>query len=201
MGNPRCSWVRDRLPLVAGNDLLGSERRRVERHLIGCPECRRHREAAQRAYAVLQTAAEESAARSDAPSLWPALARQIQESRRPAGISALLISFGLARPRLRLWPALGLGLSLATAVGLTVAARQQVAAFRAEIAANTRPIAAPVTDPVAPAEAAAPTQLAQQPEPEPEATPAPRYDYVLEHGTPMGPDAPESKSKPPLASG
>ena len=38
----RCAWVRDRLPLLAGDDWLGPDRRRVERHLIGCPTCRRH---------------------------------------------------------------------------------------------------------------------------------------------------------------
>ena len=37
MRSPRCKWVRDRLPLLAGDDLVGPDRRRVESHLVGCP--------------------------------------------------------------------------------------------------------------------------------------------------------------------
>jgi len=195
MGNPQCNWVRDRLSLLASDDLIGSERRRVERHLIGCPECRRQRVSAQRAYEVLQFAAEESPSRPDAPSLWPALARQIQESRRPAGISAWLSTLGLAPFRLRLWPAVGLGLSLAMALGLTAAARRQTAHFRTQMATNAQPIATAPAPPVPMPETPAPTQVAHQTEPEPESSTPARYEYSLEHGTPMGPDALESKSK------
>ena len=83
MRNPRCRWVRDRLPLLAGDDLVGPDRRRVESHLVGCPECRRHRVALGHALRALETASASSPARPDAPSLWPDLARQIRESRRP----------------------------------------------------------------------------------------------------------------------
>jgi hypothetical protein len=41
--NP-CGWFQARLPLLAGNDLVGPERREVERHLIGCAGCRQRLE-------------------------------------------------------------------------------------------------------------------------------------------------------------
>ena len=56
MDNPSCEWIRGRLPLGMGaGDGLGhpadeaavdlgvEERRSIERHLAGCPGCRRHR--------------------------------------------------------------------------------------------------------------------------------------------------------------
>jgi anti-sigma factor RsiW len=89
MGVDRCRWVRGRLALLAGDDWLGSDRRRVERHLIGCSACRRHLETSRNAVEVLRAAGAVAPALSSSavpvtvPSLWPALARQIQESRRP----------------------------------------------------------------------------------------------------------------------
>ena len=94
MGNPRCKWVRDRLPLLAGGELAGVERRRTERHLIGCSQCRSHRLALGAALDALHAAAAgppPTAAAS--PSLWPALARQIRESRRPAAASGFPWAF------------------------------------------------------------------------------------------------------------
>ncbi len=35
-----CEWSLKRLPLLADDELIGADRRRVERHLIGCASCR-----------------------------------------------------------------------------------------------------------------------------------------------------------------
>ena len=138
MGNPRCRWVRDRLPLLAGDDLVGPDRRRVESHLVGCPECRRHRVALGHALRALETASASSPARPDAPSLWPDLARQIRESRRPhrGPTFDFRFNFGFAPPRVRFWPAFGLILGLLATIGATVAVRKQIDATRADMAAN-----------------------------------------------------------------
>jgi hypothetical protein len=79
------------VPLLAGDDLPGLERRLAERHLIGCADCRRELEALRGAMGVLHAAAGRepvgaAAPRADAPALWPALERQIRESRRPSRI-------------------------------------------------------------------------------------------------------------------
>ncbi|MBX6314032.1 MAG: zf-HC2 domain-containing protein, partial [Isosphaeraceae bacterium] len=81
-----CSWVRARLPLLAGGELLGLDRRLVERHLIGCPACRSRWESLRGSLDALHAAAAVDPARPEAPSLWPELARQLRESRR-AGAS------------------------------------------------------------------------------------------------------------------
>lgn len=85
-----CRWTADRLPLLAGGELTGAERRKVERHKIVCPACRDRADASGDILRLLHAAAalEPAAApRPDAPSLWPALERQILEARhdrRPA---------------------------------------------------------------------------------------------------------------------
>lgn len=79
-----CRWTRARLPLLAGGDLLGPDRRRAERHLIGCRGCRERLDAHQRSLELLHQAAAVSPSTADAPGLWPALARQIREERHPA---------------------------------------------------------------------------------------------------------------------
>lgn len=194
MGNAQCKWVRDRLPLLAGDDLVGSERRRVERHLIGCPHCRGRKEALHSAFEVLQAAAEEPAVNPGAPSLWPALARQIRESRRPA--PALGLSWLFAWSRLRPWPTFGLGLVLCLSVGLTLSVRYQASLWRAQIARNSGPAVPPLSDEALAVDQSSQVRVVHQAEPAPEASPAPRFDYDLEHGTPMGPDAPiDTKSK------
>src|SRR4051794_36412795 len=79
-----CAWVRARLPLLCGGELSGPDRREVERHLIGCPGCRGHAASLAGAQGALRAAAGWSAgagAEGNGPSLWPALARQIRESR------------------------------------------------------------------------------------------------------------------------
>jgi hypothetical protein len=106
MGNKPCTWVRARLPLLAGGDGLGLDRRPVERHLLLCVACRRHLTALRASQDALHAAAALSPTCPDAPSLWPALALQIRETRRH-------------RPSLRwdgvrtwLWPGLGLAAGL-----------------------------------------------------------------------------------------
>ncbi|HEY2154421.1 MAG TPA: hypothetical protein VGH33_02245 [Isosphaeraceae bacterium] len=104
-----CRWVRPRLALLAGDaegrDLRWDDRRHVERHLIGCPSCRADHESLATAVAALhETAA--VPAKVPAPSIWPALERQIRASRH-------------VRPNP--WASLGFGPSLGMAAGLLVA--------------------------------------------------------------------------------
>src|SRR5262249_43966282 len=132
MGSPRCQWVRDRLPLLVGDDLRGPDRRRVERHLIGCPHCRQHQTTLRQALEALRTvaAAPPAPVTADAPSLWPALARQIRESRRP--VPAATFSFSLPLPlalvgswlRANPRPALGLAMGLLATLGVSLGTRQ-----------------------------------------------------------------------------
>ena len=82
MWNDACAWSRTRLPLFAGGELVGSERRKTERHLITCSQCRDRLESLRSSLSVLKTLGMDSGPRFDHPSLWPALARQIRESRR-----------------------------------------------------------------------------------------------------------------------
>ena len=87
-----CRWVCRRLPLLAGGDLVGSERRRVERHLIACPSCRSRRTADEQSLAVLRGTGSlgvRSASATDISSLWPALARQIREAKHRPGRPAV----------------------------------------------------------------------------------------------------------------
>lgn len=84
MRRSSCRWVRRRLPLLAGDDLPGLDRRLAERHLIACADCRRELEALRGTLDVLHAAAERSPVEASSLStLWPALERQIDESRRP----------------------------------------------------------------------------------------------------------------------
>jgi len=148
MSNPRCRWVRDRLPLLAGDDLVGPDRRRVESHMVGCPECRRHRGALGHAMLALEAASASSPSRSDAPSLWPDLARQIRESRRPHRGSTFGFGFSFAPARVQFRPAFGLILGLLATIGATAAVRNQIAATRADMAINSLPIATSIVTPV-----------------------------------------------------
>ncbi len=165
MRSPRCRWVRDRLPLLAGDDLVGPDRRRVESHLVGCPGCRRHRVALGRALRALETASASPLARPDAPSLWPDLARQIREARRPHRRPTFdldLFNFRFDPPRVGFWPALGLLLGMLATIGAMAAVRKRVDAPGAAMTANaTRRIATPMMTP----------KVAEQPR-----DPAPRTD-------------------------
>src|SRR4051812_13347545 len=97
----RCSWVRVRLPLLTGGELTGLDRREVERHLTGCDGCRREASSLAGALGALRLAALRPPGGPEAPSLWPALARQIRESRHEPRPSV----WASVRPALILTPA------------------------------------------------------------------------------------------------
>jgi anti-sigma factor RsiW len=191
MGNPRCNWVRDRLPLLTGDDLLVSDRRRVERHLIGCATCREHQAALENALQVLQAAAAEAPARLDAPSLWPEVARQIRQSHRPVSTPAL------AWPRFGLRPALGLG--LLAVIGITIATRPPRTDARVSVV-STPPVVNPLPTDVAPPPSAPAAEVVGEPSKPAvaetlvsEPAPPTRLGYDLDHGTPMGSELREGK--------
>jgi hypothetical protein len=214
MGSPRCQWVRDRLPLLAGGDLHGPDRRWVERHLIGCTPCRERQAALGRAMDVLRVAASTAfscpSSLPEAPSLWPALAQQIRESRRPASTSPFTwpapLSVAWAWIRLNSRPVLGFGL-LATTMIVSLGIRHRLTSSEARIAATRQPIkvtrplprvvqARPApslpgpgnnTRPKLPREVPLPVVI-----PMVDGTPPPRIDYDLEHARPM-PQTPETR--------
>lgn len=145
MGNKPCTWVRTRLPLLAGGDGLGLDRRPVERHLLLCAGCRRHLAALRDIQDVLHAAAALPPARPDSPSLWPALALQIREARRRRP------SWPVAGVRPWIWPGFGLASGLLAAlviVGLAPDVRPPVPEAPLPTAATPAP-SAPA--PVAPA--------------------------------------------------
>ena len=199
MGSLRCKWVHDRLPLLVGDELCGLDRRRVERHLIGCPRCRRHQASLGQALEALRTVAATAPAPPDAPSLWPALARQIRESRRPVPTPAFRFPFpfAMAWPRANPLPALGLGLGLLATLAVSLEVRQQAASAQARIAANRLPIA-PAPEAPSPRLVAVPDSRREVPPPVVapvvEVPPAPpRFDFDLEHGRPMSPDVRDAR--------
>lgn len=83
MWDETCRWARPRLALLAGGELTGSDRRKVERHLIGCGDCRDRMNSLNASLGALRMLGAEPLFSVDSPSLWPALARQIREERRP----------------------------------------------------------------------------------------------------------------------
>jgi anti-sigma factor RsiW len=201
MGEIRCRWVRARLPLLASLELVGFERRQVERHLIGCPECRQRRAMLSETLEVLHTAGALSPTKPDAPSLWPALALQIRESRRPVSAPDLgLISFTFGGFRLGLGPAL-LGLSLVlgslVVLGVTVRGRPPQTHSRPSQVANVVPPTAPkrrapVSSPKLPApKREVPARIIEVPVVE--SSPTRSVDYDLEHGRPMPTDGPRDR--------
>ncbi len=125
MGNDRCRWIRHRLPLMAGGELEGPERRRVERHLIGCADCRGLLSASHGVVSTLRAVARAVPGRAEAPSLWPALARQIRESRHAAPRRSF---WDLSWPRLDsgFWPAMGLAMGLGGVMALALARGRDV---------------------------------------------------------------------------
>jgi predicted anti-sigma-YlaC factor YlaD len=205
MGNPRCHWVRDRLPLSVGDDLRGLDRRLVERHLIGCPQCRQHQAALGQALETLRTVAATTPTSPDAPSLWPALARQIRESRRPSPTPAFAFPASLAPIvswlRQSPWPAFSLSLALLAAATVGLGVRHRVASAEALILANARPLAlasprvqtALTKTPAADSRRELPAPVESQVV---ESTPLPRIDYnaSLDRGYPM----PEGRDTKPM---
>jgi anti-sigma factor RsiW len=203
MGNLRCKWVHDRLPLLVGDELCGLDRRRVERHLIGCPQCRRHQASHGRALEALRTVAATAPAPPDAPSRWPALARHIRASRRPGPKPAFrfpfAFAFAMVWPRANPLPALGLGLGLLATLAVSLEVRQQDDSARARIAANRLPIA-PAPQAPGPRLVDVPDSRREVPPPVvapvveiPPAPPRLDFDQSLEHGRPMSPDVRDSR--------
>lgn len=154
----RCRWVRDRLPLLAGGELMGPDRRAVERHLIGCTDCRDRRLSLSGALAVLHRAAALEPGPPDARPLWPDLERQIRESRRPVASGSLLADWWLLIAR----PAVGLGLAVLLALGWVAAVQ-----YRPERAVVVRE--SPLPRPALPG----PEALTQAAPPAPPEPPAP----------------------------
>lgn len=78
-----CARTRRRLPLLAGGELSGPDRRSAERHVITCDACRDRLASLNASLGLLRFAAAEPVA--PAEPLWPALSRQLREqARRPA---------------------------------------------------------------------------------------------------------------------
>jgi len=191
MGNLQCKWVRDRLPLLAGNELRGADLRRVERHLIGCAPCREHRSSLGQALKVLHLAAAYPPVSAEAPSLWPSLARQIRHSRPPAQAPL----FAWSR-RFGLWPAYSFAGACLLAIAVTVGPRgqgtdSQFDPHSLNTAANHKPAPAEVVKQV-PEPIVASHEPSESPEPASEAitaftesVPSARIGYDLDHTIPM----------------
>ena len=201
--NHQCRWVCRRLPLLAGGELAVEERRKVERHLIGCPDCQERRDASAVALTALRCLGEELPSKVDAPSLWPSLSRQIRQSRHASPVLAWW-----EKPLPRPW---GFA-SLTAAIGVVLVAFIAPPAADVEQGLTTSPIVMVDEDPDldfvdwtsmdALPEAAEPPRrshgaLPRTPGPG-ELTQAPlkpieppssilRFDYDLDHGTPMTP--------------
>ena len=105
----RCRWVRDRLPLLAGGELTGADRRKVERHLIACPDCRRHERSLAGALGVLQAAAARPAGGPPRPRRSGPPWRGRSASRGTSPPSRLDRLARFLRPPARLRPAPGAG--------------------------------------------------------------------------------------------
>jgi anti-sigma factor RsiW len=101
--NP-CDWTQARLPLLAGGELAGSDRRETERHLITCPDCRHQLQRVRSALSVLRDSAAWPDPVVDDRPLWPPLRRQIRETRREV------------KPRIAV--RLGMGVALAASLAL-----------------------------------------------------------------------------------
>jgi hypothetical protein len=110
MWGNRCARVQTRLPLLASGELIGLDRRRAERHLLVCARCQQRLSELKKALDVLHSEADRSLFPVNSLSLWPALARQIEETRRPVAV------WSTREPRLATWAtaALILGILLTT---------------------------------------------------------------------------------------
>jgi hypothetical protein len=92
----RCQWVRARLPLWVrdpddrtdandeGGELSLLEYQKLKRHLDHCPACCQYRSDLKRALQALAAAAAEFPTEPQAPSLWPALSRRIEDFHKTA---------------------------------------------------------------------------------------------------------------------
>ena len=109
-----CRWAKTQLPLWVGGELIGADRRRVDRHLLSCLHCRVRRDQLTQSLSALAVLVNKPLTDSSKlPSLWPAISQQIQESRHP------LVS---AAPwwRLLAWPMTGLSMATFLIIGLVL---------------------------------------------------------------------------------
>lgn len=198
----RCRWVRDRLPLLAGGELTGPDRRQVERHLIACAGCRDLGRSLSESLAVLRDASTLAAPSPEPLSLWPALQLQIREAKHmaraeartlpasPTWDDALALFAGRRfRATAALVVVLGGVVGVSGAVG--VWARRQVVAARSRESVAARPIrirSGFAVAPLAPVpEPSLLTTIARSdPAPADPVRLPPRFDYDLDRGTPMG---------------
>jgi anti-sigma factor RsiW len=192
-----CRWVRPRLPLLAGGELGVEERRKVERHLIGCPDCQGRRDSSAGALAALRRLGEESPSTVDAPSLWPSLARQIRQSRHAAPRPSWW-EIPLPRSWAAATLATGLGAVLAASIARPTIDRDEAAPVEPSRFVNHAPTveAEQPEVPVVPTLASRPKPtsalpgggLSQAPvKPIEPPSASLRFDYDLDHGTPMTP--------------
>jgi len=113
MGNLQCKWVRDRLPLLAGDELRGMDLRRVERHPHRLPEMPAASDVARpKPSWILHTGGRPAPGagrwrRPSGPS-WPGKIRHFATTCPAPVFLPGLVGFGL-------WPAFGLGLGLVAA--------------------------------------------------------------------------------------
>ena len=135
-----CGWARPRLALLAGGELAGADRRKVERHLIVCADCRSRLASLRESLGALHRLASHPPLSADAPSLWPALARQLREERRPASTASLWTR-----------PAPWIGLSLAASVLVATASSSWLASHPSRRSPATVADSRPSPAPAAPA--------------------------------------------------
>ena len=109
-----CAWVRARLPLLAGGDSLGLDRRLVDRHLVRCDDCRDRLEALGRSLDALRAAAAADGLADAAEPLWPDLARRVRQARRPRARTA----WGFETRWAWTWPVTGLAAGLLVALSI-----------------------------------------------------------------------------------
>ena len=192
----RCRWVCDRLPLLDGGELTGSDRRKVESHLVFCQICRANHAGLADALNVLRAAAAEpptvanARAIADAPSLWPAIQRQIRESRhQPRQHSAFAeaaLWFDRSSSRLAGLAAAGLVAIVLTSAGVGFWVRAQLSSTNAFVEAASHPIprhpaprhsALDFGPSVVRNETESPARIDR-------ISPS-RFGYDLDHGTPM----------------
>ncbi len=178
MWGDSCGWVRARLPLLADDDLVGADRRRARRHLIGCPDCRRRLVSLREALDILQGAGAVSPSRAEAPSLWPELDRQIRESRHPVA------SVGPSWPRIGFFSGVGLAAGLVVAVGLARAPSTSATrpSETVDVVKRPTPVKAPTTLVVHP-----PAPKTTQPAPIKPAKPVPDAPVVVQQTPPAKP--------------
>ncbi len=137
-----CRWAKTQLPLWVGGDLIGADRRRVERHLLRCSDCRSLRDHLSQSLTLLHVLANQASRTSaEPPSLWPALAQQIHESRHAVPSAAPWW-------RLFAWPMTGLSAAALLIASVAISGRPKAPGIETptQSVVTTRP-ALPTTSP------------------------------------------------------